>query len=438
VRSDASAKQLFFVKDNIWPGQTETEADDWAIPDGIHRDLRSSKPIPAPSVTTEPAEDVYESVLRFAGAVLPVRDVVDARIAQEVRTGTGLIINTQAEVSGWPEYRSATPPEDSDHDGMPGKWERQHSLDPQNANDGSKDLDGDGYTNVEEYLNHTDPAKVTTGQPTPESVAEQKGNDGLRFGEARTSRSAAEYDPAAREAFAGEVRASGKEVADYLDIKLVQIPAGEFMKGEVKVTLTKPFEMSIYEITQEQWTKVMGTKPWAGQEYAQDAPDNAATYVSWDDCQEFIARLNACGEGKYRLPTEAEWEYAFRAGSTSRSGFDEKQVDEFAWCFNNTVRAGEKYAHPVGQKKPNAWGIFDMAGNAHEWCHDWYDYWYWSAERRAATRTDPMGAESGEYRVLRGGSFYYKPRQIMIYTRSVHRPGYRYFDVGFRVVRLTQ
>jgi len=449
VRSDANAEQLFFVKDNIWPGQAEAEADDWKIPDGIPVNLRSSKPIPAALVTTESADDAYESVLRFAGAILPMRDVVDARLVQEVRTGTGLVINTPAEVSGWPDYQSATPPEDSDHDGMPDEWERQYNLAPQNANDGSKDLDGDGYTNVEEYLNGTDPAKVTTGQPMAESaLAEQKGNDGLRFGKARAVQPAVEYDPTAREAFARKVRSSGKEVADYLDIKFVQIPSGEFMKGDVKVTLTKPFEMAVYEITQEQWTKVMGAKPWTGQEYAQDALDNAATYVSWDDCQEFIARLNAfCAlaiasqgndEGKYRLPTEAEWEYAFRAGSTSGPGFDEKQVGEFAWCFNNTIGAGEKYAHPIGQKKPNAWGIFDMVGNAHEWCHDWYDYWYWSAERRASIRTDPMGAESGEYHVLRGGSFYYKPRQIMLYTRSVHRPGYRNFDVGFRVIRLTQ
>jgi pectate lyase len=139
VRFDADAEQLFFVKDNIWPGQTEGEVDDWKIL-GEGRPsperLRSARPISAPPVTTEAAADVYESVLQYAGAVLPVRDVIDERIVQEVRTGTGLIINTPEEVSGWPKYQSDAPPEDSDHDGMPDDWERQYSLDPQDAADG--------------------------------------------------------------------------------------------------------------------------------------------------------------------------------------------------------------------------------------------------------------------------------------------------------------
>jgi len=443
VRFDADAEQLFFVKDNIWPGQTEEETDDWRIlgegrpsPDR----LRSAGPISAPPVTTETAENAYESVLQFAGAILPVRDVIDDRLVQEVRTGTGLIINAPAEVGGWPKYQSSTPPDDSDHDGMTDDWERRYGLDPQDSADSSGDMDGDGYTNVEEYLNGTDPAEMTATQPMPQhEPRRQQGNENLRFGRAREVEPPEIYDPANREAFVLKVKASGKEAADYLGIKFVSVPAGEFMKGEVKVILTKPFEMSIYEITQNQWVRVMNTKPWTGQEYAQDAPDNAMTYVSWNDCQEFIARLNACGESQYRLPTEAEWEYAFRAGSTSKSGFgfDENEIAEFAWYFNNTVRAEEKYAHPVGQKKSNAWGIFDMTGNAHEWCHDWYGYWYWSTgERGASVRTDPTGADPGEYRVLSGGSFYYKSRQIFIYPQSEHRPDYRGFDVGFRVIRL--
>ncbi len=436
VRFDVNSAQLFFIQDNIWLGQTEADAVGGTPPDR----MRSPESIPAPPVATEAAANIYESVLSFAGAILPTRDVVDARIVQEVKTGTGRIINTPAEVSGWPEYQSATPPSDSDHDGMPNDWEKQYGLAPQDSADGPKDMDGDGYTNVEEYLNGTDPTTTTTGQPVPQHEPQkQRRNHKLSFGKARDIPPSAVYNPADREDFVHKIKASGKEAADYLDIKFVRVPAGEFMKGEVKVILTKHFEMSICEITQSQWAQVMGTKPWMEQEYAQEAPDNAATYISWDDCQEFIARLNTCGERKYRLPTEAEWEYACRAGSAVKSGFgfDENEIGEFAWCSNNTVRTGEKYAHPVGQKKPNAWGFFDMAGNAHEWCLDWYDYWYWSTgERGASVRTDPRGGKSGEYRVLRGGSFYYKPRQMFLYPRSFHRPGYRNFDVGFRVIRL--
>jgi len=442
VRFNADAEQLFFVRDNIWPGQTEEEADDWKIlgegastPDR----LRSDGPIPAPLVTTEAAADVYESVLRFAGAVLPVRDVIDDRIVQEVRTGTGLIINTPAEVGGWPKYQSSTPPDDSDHDGMSDDWERRYSLEPQDSADSSGDMDGDGYTNVEEYLNDTDPARMTAAQPMPHrEYPQQQGNEYLHFGRAREVEPPEIYDPAKREAFVSKAKASGKEVADYLGIKFAPIPAGEYMKGEVKVILTKPFQMSICEITQAQWAQVMNTRPWMGQEYAEDAPDNAVTYVSWDDCQEFIARLNACSESQYRLPTEAEWEHASRAGTTSKFGFDEDEIGDFAWYYDNTIGAGEKYAHPVGQKKPNAWGLFDMVGNVHEWCQDWYGYWYWTTgERGAAVRTDPAGTEYGEYRIHSGGSFYYKSRQIFTYPKSEHRPHYRGFDVGFRVIRLS-
>jgi len=238
------------------------------------------------------------------------------------------------------------------------------------------------------------------------------------------------------------VKASGKDVADYLALKLVTISKGEYMKGTIKVVLSKPLEMAAHEVTQAQWTRVVGTSPWKGKPYAKDGPDLAASYVSWDDCQEFLARLNACGPRRYRLPSQAEWEYAFRAGSASKTGFSfgEKEIGDYAWHVGNTVKAGEPHPHPVGKKRPNAWGLYDMAGNVHEWCHDYYEYWYWRPERCPKVRTDPMGAKPGSYyrdfRVLKGGSFIRRARQIMGYTRSHHRPTYRNFDAGFRVVRL--
>ena len=451
VNFDPRLAQRFFVRDNIWPGRPPGQVDDWLIMGNVLGSKRNappprlclSQPIPAPPVTTESAASAYESVLRRVGAVLPVRDVVDARIVEEARTGTGYIIDTQWDVAGWPEYRSAKPPSDSDHDGMPDPWERRYGFAPKNPADGPKDADGDGYTNVEEYLNRTDPTQRTGDAAPPQTEPTlQQGNEQLRFGVARAEHKPKAYDPAARQEFVKRVEASGKEVAAYLDMRFIPISPGEFMKGKTKVILTKPFEMATCEVAQAQWAAIMGTTPWEGKEYAQNAPQNAATYVSWDDCQEFVARLSACGAHRYRLPTVAEWDYACRAGSADRSvlWFSEENIDRYAWCHRNTVRAGERYAHPVGQKRPNPWGLFDMAGNVHEWCHDHFEYQYW---RRGGTKIDPMGPKPGsyykDYRMLRGGSFYYRARAIMgsLARQSRHRAGYRNFDVGFRVVRPT-
>jgi len=118
---------------------------------------KQSNPIPVPAVKTDDAMTAYERVLAQAGAVLPKRDAVDIRIVDEVRNGTGKIINDEQQVGGWPELKSAEPPKDSDKDGMPDAWEKQHGFDPDNPADGNADGDADGYTNLEEYLNSTKP-----------------------------------------------------------------------------------------------------------------------------------------------------------------------------------------------------------------------------------------------------------------------------------------
>ena len=146
---------------------------------------------------------------------------------------------------------------------------------------------------------------------------------------------------------------------------------------QVAVTLTQPFGLGKYEVTQGQWKSVMGTEPWEGQSSVQIGEDNPATYVSWDDATEFCKKLTqreSTGE-EYRLPTEAEWEYACRAGTTTAYSFgdDEKQLGEYAWFNGNALDVDEKYAHAVGLKKPNPWGLHDMHGNVAEWCSDWYD-----------------------------------------------------------------
>ena len=134
------------------------------------------------------------------------------------------------------------------------------------------------------------------------------------------------------------------------------------------MTITKPFYLGKYEVTQEQWEAVMGSNPSHFK-----GPKNPVEQVSWDDCQQFLVKLNAKSGGqgsKFVLPTEAQWEYACRAGSTGKFCFgdDEKQLGEYAWYEANS---GDK-THPVGEKKPNTFGLHDMHGNVWEWCQDWY------------------------------------------------------------------
>ena len=145
--------------------------------------------------------------------------------------------------------------------------------------------------------------------------------------------------------------------------------------------------------------------------------------VSWDDVQEFIRRLNATvGEERYRLPTEAEWEYAARAGTIGdRYG----NVDAIAWYQDNS---GGR-THPVGRKAPNTWGLYDMLGNVWEWTQDWYgDY-------PGGSVTDPQGSASGSERVFRGGSWSYLARYCRASYRSNFSPGGRSTVLGFRLLR---
>ncbi len=218
---------------------------------------------------------------------------------------------------------------------------------------------------------------------------------------------------------------SGITLKNSIGMELVNIPAGTFMMGDSrertvhKVTISKPFLMGKYEVTQEQWQSVMGSNP----SYFTDCPKSKCPVemVSWDDAQSFISRLNAKNDGyQYRLPTEAEWEYACRAGTT---GDHYDYLDLIAWYDKNS---GNK-THPAGGKKANAFGLYDMSGNVWEWCQDWYgDY-------SSGEVTDPTGAGSGQYRVLRGGSWL----DFANYSRSALRyrvdPSYRIGSFGFRV-----
>jgi formylglycine-generating enzyme required for sulfatase activity len=216
-----------------------------------------------------------------------------------------------------------------------------------------------------------------------------------------------------------------------LGMSFVTIPAGTFMMGEGgeahQVTLTKGFELGVYEVTQEQYEKVMGS---TSSHFK--GPQNPVETVSWDDAVEFCRKLSALPAEQsagyvYRLPTEAEWEYAGRAGTTTKYSFgdSESELGDYAWYRDNSGGT----THPVGQKKPNAWGLYDMHGNVYEWCQDWYGAY------PSGSVTDPTGAASGSDRVHRGGSWFHNSDYCRSADRNRYAPDNRYIALGFRVVR---
>ena len=221
----------------------------------------------------------------------------------------------------------------------------------------------------------------------------------------------------------------------------VEIEPGNFCMGDgrraVAVTLTSPFRLGQTQVTMLQWVCVMGTEPWANQRHiVQIGDNNAASYVDWHEATDFCRRLtdahhkngNLPAAESYRLPTEAEWEYACRGGTTTAFSFgdDESQLGEFGWFSGNT--ALEKYVHKVGLKKPNPRGLYDMHGNVWEWCSDWYG-------DKLSGGTDPVGPERGSSRVVRGGGWQDTPNFCRSACRFVYGPSDRANDVGFRVAR---
>jgi len=225
-----------------------------------------------------------------------------------------------------------------------------------------------------------------------------------------------------------------EDLGQGVSLEMVLIPAGIFMMGspesevgrwdnekQHEVTLTKQFYIGKYEVTQEQWEAVMENNPSSRTKGAK----LPVTEVSWEDCQEFIKKLNAKTSGVYRLPTEAEWEYACKAGTTIAYSFGDKITPQDANYADSKI--GKPVA--VGSYKPNAFGLYDMHGNVREWCEDWY------ADNPADAVIDPKGAATGRSRVLRGGSFNDKES----YARSSNwlnaAPTVRYANLGFRLAR---
>ncbi len=236
-----------------------------------------------------------------------------------------------------------------------------------------------------------------------------------------------------------------------IGLKLVLIPPGKFEMGSPEsekfhggdelqhtVTISRPYLLGVTEIGQRQWKDVMGTEPWNGEVYVKSGDEFPATNVSWDDVVEFCQKLSEKEGKKYRLPTEAEWEYACRCGSEAAFSFgeDESKLLEFAWYDKNASEVDGMYAHQVGKKLPNAFGLFDMQGNAEEWCQDWYSSRYYenspSVDPSGPANDSPKGFIGG--RVLRGGSWGGSSILCRSANRASSGPGYRVGDRGFRVV----
>jgi formylglycine-generating enzyme required for sulfatase activity len=230
-----------------------------------------------------------------------------------------------------------------------------------------------------------------------------------------------------------------KDVAYYrngIGLEFVRVPAGEFLMGSPRrepgrdasespqheVRITHAFCIGAFEVTQEQYQAVTGKNP-----SNFPNPKNPVEQVSWQDAVDFCERLSQKDGVTYRLPTEAEWEYACRAGSTTAYSFgdDPQRLDDCAWYS----RDSEHRPHQVGLKLPNAWGIYDVHGNVWEWCQDWY-----ADDYRSSGPVDPTGPAEGILRSVRGGSWYDYPTPLRSAARGRDYAPNHVDDHGFRVV----
>jgi formylglycine-generating enzyme required for sulfatase activity len=219
-------------------------------------------------------------------------------------------------------------------------------------------------------------------------------------------------------------------------MKFVLIPRGTFLMGsndegenERPVhteVIPEPFEMGACVVTQGQWRTVMGTEPWRGREFVDTGDEYPAVYVSWHDAKTFIARVNSLDPSfYYRLPSEAEWEYAARAGTATRFSFgdDVRALNAYGWYDENSYNAGARHPHPVGRRRPNEWGLYDMHGNVWEWVEDWYHGSY----------AAPAGA--ADEKVVRGGGYDYSANGARSSFRNHVAPNRSNHVIGLRLVR---
>ncbi|MGB2614610.1 MAG: SUMF1/EgtB/PvdO family nonheme iron enzyme [Phycisphaerae bacterium] len=278
---------------------------------------------------------------------------------------------------------------------------------------------------------------VAPETPPPVALAYARGKpfvrpSALRVPEGFRAAEGTQAEPYTKTGWAKEI------VHEATGIELVFIPVGEFLMGspaseaqrnddetQHRVIISRPFYLGKYEVTQGEWQRVMGSNP----SNFKGSDRLPVEQVSWDDCQAFLRKAG----GGLRLPTEAEWEYACRAGTTTPFHTGATISPSEANYNGNYIYGGvakgafRQKTTEVGSFRPNAWGLFDMHGNVWEWCADWYGDYLGGAV------TDPMGPASGTGRVLRGGSWFGRPRGCRSARRFRFSPGYRFSFLGFRV-----
>jgi len=404
-----------------------------------------AQPFPAPPVRTDTAEAAMERILAECGATLPKRDSADTRLMEEIRTGTGKIIDSQDDVGGWPELSSAPAPADGDSDGMPDDWEIQHKLNPKDPADANTDADGDGYTNIEEYLNATDPQVAEQGcrVDAAEFRKLQKGAmalsaKGARDEAARNAQNRAKEQDRKKaiiESMKIAIEPQGgvdvKKVVVSLggkaEMEMVLIPAGSFLMGspeseggmererpQHKVNISRAFYMAVTPVTVAQFRAVFG-------EVGTGKDPNTPAAANWYQGMEFCEILSKISSRKFRLPTEAEWEYACRAGTTT--AFHTGQTIATDQANFNGLEAGRYNPAGISRGKlmpvrlfpPNAWGLYDMHGNESEYCLDGCFRQYTAQEV-----TDPVGPSNRGAKVMRGG----RSSSKAFFIRSAFRYGY--------------
>ena len=240
-------------------------------------------------------------------------------------------------------------------------------------------------------------------------------------------------------AAAGQKEApKAKAITNSIGMKMVWIEPGRFMMGsgpdekgseedespQHKVTLTKGFYIGATEVTQQQWEKLMGPGRWVGNRNIARGEKLPAIMMTWAEANSFCRKLGEKEGRRYRLPTEAEWEYACRAETTTWFYWGNEFDERYAWSNRNSERS----MHEVGGKLPNAWGLFDMGGNVWEWCSDWHE------PHSADELTDPNGPPEGEKKVIRSGSYSNHPYDCRSAERGCVTPEARGGSIGLRIV----
>ena len=230
----------------------------------------------------------------------------------------------------------------------------------------------------------------------------------------------------------------------------VWIAPGEFVMGSPdsepgrdtdespphEVTISNGYCLGKYPISRGQWEEIMETAPWQGRTRAPSSPTLPATFISWNDVRGFVARLNdSGGDWRYRLPSEAEWEYACRAGTNTMWSFGDNRhaLGDYAWYFDSEADVLDQTPREIGTKLPNPWGLHDMHGNVWEWCHDIYG----ESNYAESPVVDPQGPDGspGSPRVIRGGYFRYFTRHSRSASRNTRRSDDRQRALGVRLVR---